>query len=355
MQGSETWRELLAEMTREPQERDRIVRELNVNSITITRWVNNESTPRLDNLRRLLDVVPEQRKHLFDLLIRDFPDIALHVENDEPLYEVTSAFYARVFTTYVTTPANMRFWLLGKMVLKYLLEQLDPDLQHVAVLLVQCQQPSRGIVRSLRSVMGAGTPPWSGNLETQTILFGAESFVGQVLLSGHAALIENTEKYFGLLPISEYTFPGAQVLALNNQRLPQDFQIRRIASEMAAPVAHMDNSAGVLYVGSTRPGAFQQPHLQLLWACAVLMALAFAPGDFYPRRDIILHMMPLPWMQGPSLLQVPHRTLQLMRDMMNDPVPLDRTSAERIIWQQIEEELILLAIKTHQNGANEIR
>ncbi len=42
MEGSETWRELLAEITSNPQERERIVRELNVNPITITRWVNNE-------------------------------------------------------------------------------------------------------------------------------------------------------------------------------------------------------------------------------------------------------------------------------------------------------------------------
>ncbi len=101
--------------------------------------------PRLDNLRRLLDVVPEQRNVLFNLLVRDFPDIALHVEDAESVYEVTSDFYASVFNTYVTTPANMRFWSLGKMILQYLLEQLDPELQHVAILLLKCQTPSQHV------------------------------------------------------------------------------------------------------------------------------------------------------------------------------------------------------------------
>ena len=314
MKGPETWRELLAEIISDSQERERIVQELNVNRITVARWVNKESIPRLDSLRRLLDAVPEHRKRLLDLLIRDFPDIALHIEATEPVYEVTGDFYASFFKTYVTAPAHMRFWLLSKMLLQYLLEQLDPDLQHVAILLLTCQPPSQHIVRSLRSVMGVGTPPWHGNMETQTIMLGAESFGGQVLLSGYPALIENAEKYVGLWPHTEYSFPGYQFFAFNHEKerhAPHDAQIRRIASEMAAPIVHMDKSAAILYVCSTRSGALRFPHLQLLQKCAVLMALAFAPEDFYARKEIVLHMMPHPWVQGPLLLQVPQRFFSL--------------------------------------------
>jgi hypothetical protein len=192
--------------------------------------------------------------------------------------------------------------------------------------------------------MGVGTPPWSGNLETQTIMLGAESFSGQVLLSGRPALIENTEEYSGLWPVSEYSFPGAQLSAFSERmekRLPSD--LRRVASEMAAPVIRTDSRAGVLYVCSTIPGAFRLPHLQILKECAMLVTLAFATENFYPRQDIILHIMPLPWMQGSLLLQVSRRILRLMRETMNDEFPLDRARAERIVWQQIEEELIQLA------------
>jgi len=70
MEGPETWRELLAEIISDSQERERIVQELDVNRITVARWINKETMPRLDSLRRLLDAVPEQRKRLFDLLIR---------------------------------------------------------------------------------------------------------------------------------------------------------------------------------------------------------------------------------------------------------------------------------------------
>jgi hypothetical protein len=346
MERSKTWRELLAEITRDPQERERIVRELNVNPITITRWINDESVPRIDNLRRLLNAVPDQRKHLFELLVRDFPDIALHVGNDGSFYEVTSDFYSTVFNTYVTTPASMRFWLISKMVLQYLLEQLDPDLHHAAVFLLQCQLSSGRIIRSMRSVMGVGTPPWGGNLETQTILLGAESFSGQVLLSGRPTLIENTNEYSGLWPASEYTFPGSQLSAFPKEMEKSslsDPQIHRIASEMAAPVMRTDSRAGVLYVCSTLPGAFSSPHLQMLKECAMLVTLAFAPEDFYARYNIILHILPPPWMQGYLILQVAQRILQLMRETMNDEFPLDRVHAERIVWQQIEEELIQIA------------
>lgn len=112
---------------------------------------------------------------------------------------------------------------------------------------------------------------------------------------------------------------------------------------MAVPVERMDRKAGVLYACSTLPGAFRRPHLQLLRECAMLVTLAFALDDFYPQQDIILHMMPLPWIQAPLLLQVSQRILQLIRETMNDEFPLDRAHAERIVWQQIEEELIQLA------------
>jgi len=356
MKGPETWRELLAEIISDPQERERIVQELNVNRITIARWINEETIPRLDSLRRLLDVVPEQRNRLFDLLIRDFPDIALHVEVIEPVYEITSDFYANVFKAYVTMLPHMRFWSIGKMVLQYLLAQLDPDLQHVAIILLQCQPPSPHVVRSLRSVMGVGTPPWHGNMETQTIVLGAESFAGQVLLSGYPALIEDAEKYVGLWTHSKYSFPGSQFFAFKHgreRRAPHDAQIRRIASEMAVPVVYRDKSAAVLYVCSTRPGAFRLPHLQLLQKCAFLMMLAFAPNDFYDRDQIVLHMLPHPWVQGSLLMKVPQRILQVMRGTTHDNAVLDRATAECMVWQQVEEELIQLASKYQDSRAHE--
>src|SRR5437667_7088007 len=148
----------------------------------------------------------------------------------------------------------MRFWSISKMILQYLLEQLDSDLQHAIVLLLQCQPSPERIIRSLRSVMGVGTPPWSGNLETQTIMLGAESFPGRVLLSGRPALIEDAEKHVGLWPASKYSYPGAQILASNHtgrmhKRASSGVQIRQIASEMAVPVIYTDRRAGVLYVG----------------------------------------------------------------------------------------------------------
>jgi hypothetical protein len=87
--------------------------------------------------------------------------------------------------------------------------------------------------------------------------------------------------------------------------------------------------------------------------CAALMTLAFVPDDFYGRREIVLHMMPHPWVQGSLLMQVPQRILQLMRGTMNGNAPLDRTTAERIVWQQVEEELIQLASRYHENRAHE--
>jgi len=330
-----TWRELLAEIAREPQERERIAHELNIHPVTISRWMHQESVPRLDNLRRLLSAIPtsEQRKHFFDLLMHDFPAIALHIDADEPLHVVASEFYARAFKMYVTTPASMRFWSLGQLILQHLLQLLDPEWQHVAVLLLRCQPPIKQTIRSLHGVMGVGITPWGDNLAAQTTFAGAESFVGQVFLLGHPALIANSETYNGLLPRTEY--PLLPSLA----PLPQS-RARLVASEMAAPIISGDKSAGVLHVCSTRSNSFHASHLRILQEYASLATLAFAPEDFYARTDILLHILPPPWAQRPVLLQLSDRILGIMRGMMAEQLPLDRSRAEAIAWQQMEEELI---------------
>ena len=58
MQKPPTWRELLGSIIRDPQERQRIASDLGVRTITLMRWANGESNPRLQTLHQLLGVLP---------------------------------------------------------------------------------------------------------------------------------------------------------------------------------------------------------------------------------------------------------------------------------------------------------
>lgn len=76
MQEPPTWRELLGKIVADPHERERIANELGVNPITLVRWVNNESKPRTQHLRQLLNALPEYRARLLELIIEEFEDFS---------------------------------------------------------------------------------------------------------------------------------------------------------------------------------------------------------------------------------------------------------------------------------------
>src|SRR5579883_2024761 len=61
MEASQSWRELLGKIIADPQERQRLADTLNINPITLTRWATHKSNPRPDNLRPLIEVLPQYR------------------------------------------------------------------------------------------------------------------------------------------------------------------------------------------------------------------------------------------------------------------------------------------------------
>jgi len=72
MQGLASWRELLGKIIADSQERQRIANKLGVNPITLTRWVSNKSKPRPQNLRQLLDALPEYHSRMLELIAIEF-------------------------------------------------------------------------------------------------------------------------------------------------------------------------------------------------------------------------------------------------------------------------------------------
>ena len=93
MQELASWRELRGKIIADSHERQRIANMLGVNPITLTRWVNNESKPRPQNLRQLLDALPEYHSLLLELIATEFEgNIAgsLLVSSTQPDYFVPS-------------------------------------------------------------------------------------------------------------------------------------------------------------------------------------------------------------------------------------------------------------------------
>ena len=81
MQESPTWRDFLGSIIQDPQERRRLANELGINPVTLTRWVNNESSPRSRSIQRLLTALPQHRKALLELLLDDFEGLIAETED----------------------------------------------------------------------------------------------------------------------------------------------------------------------------------------------------------------------------------------------------------------------------------
>lgn len=76
MKEQQTWRTLLGTLIEEPRHKQQIATELGVNPLTLTRWVKNKATPRLESLHQLLSILPEWRALLLPLIVQEFPEFS---------------------------------------------------------------------------------------------------------------------------------------------------------------------------------------------------------------------------------------------------------------------------------------
>ena len=323
MQEATTWRELLGSIIQDPQERRRLANELSINPVTLTRWVNNESSPRSQSIQRLLNALPQHRKALLDQLIDEFGGFIAGTEGsltEDLLYKIPSEFYIRVLRTRATIPKVLRFSSLCDLILQQALEQLDPNRVGIAVTVVQCMPPSANQqIRSLRESVGRGTPPWENNLDQQAILLGAESLAGHTVSLGR--LVVNQD-------LSE------------RQSLSPGYHGQWEESAAAAPIMLEGKVSGCLLVSSSQPNYFQQSRQTLIESYADLIALAFDAVEFYDTRQIELGLVPYQEVQKAYLSSFRQRLSETMIQATKNQQPLTIFEAEQIVWQQFEKELL---------------
>jgi len=318
---SNNWRELLSNITADPAERDRIANEVGVHSITLMRWVNGESSPRLHNLRQLLRALPQaQRNQLLPLIEHMLPDIAdIHVHNSAE--EIPYLFMLEVLEVRAATPDLMRFWTITRLVLQQALKQLDSEGVGMAITVVRCMPPSKnGKIRSLRETVGLGTPPWGGDLEEKALLLGAES------LAGHATVTCRLEQ-IGDLRSSKRFLPA--------------YQVEHEVSAIACPLMYGSRIAGCLSLSCTQPNYFaSEARLSLVRGYTHLVSLAFDSEDFYNPELIGLHIMPPIAKQQEYFAGFRQRVLKLLQESADTTSRLTNTQAELLVWQEVEERLL---------------
>ncbi len=324
MDQAETWRELLGRCIENPQERQRLADALGINPMTLNRWVTGESDPRQQNLRRLLQALPQYRERFIALIEQEFKGFSTMMQGEAGQLEsavIPSEFYFRALHTWAITPKSLLFLLLCDLILQQALEQLDPHRHGMAVTAACCMPPctSRKKVLSLHEKVGRGTPPWTRELEYQAIFLGAESLAGHVITSGHLEVNQNLQ---------------------DKNSLSAGYRGPWEVSAAAVPIMSMGKVAGSLLISSTRPDYFLPTRCKLIEQYAELIALAFAPEDFYELEQIELAPLPSYEVQQPYLAGFRKRVNELMLQDASRQHLMTIFEAEQIVWQQIEAELL---------------
>jgi len=320
----QTWRELLATLIADPQERQRIADATRVSAITLQRWSTNKSNPRKDNLRPLLDTVAEYRQQFTELIVKEFPDFLKEFPEAETLMEIPSAFYARVLSAHTSSPPILRASTICILILQQIVVHLDPRLSGLVALVAQCVPPASGRkVRSLRLIQGRGTPPWTGQVENRTQFFGAESQTGMALQSGRAVAFQSQE-------VKSRLFPAHHT---NVEK-----------STAVLPIIQSDRVAGCLCLASNLPGFFSQARLDLAKSYADLLVLAFEHNEFFDLQDVELGIMPASHLQQERIAMFQQRVTQQMIRAVQNGQPITRPKAELRVWQELEEELLQISL-----------
>ncbi|MBV8823347.1 MAG: GAF domain-containing protein [Chloroflexi bacterium] len=319
---AQTWRELLGIVIRDPRERQRIAEELGIRTITLGRWVSGESDPRSQNLRRLLEVVPQYREQLLDLIREEegFEEFAEKTQHD-PSKEIHTEFYERILIALATSASHLRFWSICNLVLQQAMGQLDPERLGIVMWVICCMPPSgpHNKVRSLREIIGRGTPPWGGNLEQKGVFLGAESLAGNVVALLRPAIIENLDE--------EYSLPATR---MENEK-----------SAAVYPILYAGRIAGVFLISSTQYNYFlPQFRSSLAQGYADLLALALDPEKFYAPKDIALCMIRSEQEQKKLFVNFRQRVANSMIEASRRGEYLNNLQADELVWRQLEEELL---------------
>ena len=313
-----TWREQLGIHIRTPEERKRIADQLGVNPLTLTRWVNNESSPHRSSLQKLLSLLPSHQTELIEMLRYEAPSEPIVEEHSS----VSLSLYTSVMNAYTTAHPTLLFWSISQRILQHALTHLVTGEDAIEILVVQCMPPTHaGKIRSLHEIIRESSSTPDSYTQHRSVFLGAESLAGAALTSLHTKVVYNFSEERSIYP--------------------RMLEIGEECSAIACPILYTNRVAGCLLVSSPNSNYFSVPQQQLIERCAELFALAFTHEQFYPFETLDLYPMPPEQKQQEYITTFRKRVSQVMRDPATEQ-PRTLLQAEQQVWQQIEEELLAL-------------
>lgn len=322
-----TWQEFLGKLTAKPQERARLAAAIRVRPITLQRWADGTSKPRIENIRLLIKNLPKDTYPLFmRLLITDFPELLRdELPGERIAQRLPSEFYARVLHNLALAPRSIHRQSMQDLILQQALQHLDPDQHGLSVTLVVCVQPRlERKVRSLREAGGMATPPWPRNLVERPLFLGTESLVG-------------------------YAIAYARSCVVNNRDEPTFFPVQwdeHTRSTAAFPIFRHARIVGGLIFASAHAFFFTPPRLSVIEDYSHLAACIFEPEDSFDTSEIELRIMPSYERQRPYFAGYHQRVSRKLVEAETMEQQITLQQARQIVWQDLEDVLLQVVLQS---------
>ncbi|HEX7734413.1 MAG TPA: GAF domain-containing protein [Ktedonobacteraceae bacterium] len=321
------WRAFLGQIIENPGAKEQLARAIRVRPVTIQRWSEGSFRPREEHLRALIKHLPAEAYPLFmRLLLRDYPELIQDTVPPEQAPQlIPSEFYARALSNLALTPPPMYRLSMQDLLFQQILAHLDPDQRGLAISIVVCVPPRvTKKVRSLWKIGGLATPPWPYHLTEKPMFLGAEALVGYAVQHLRPAVINSKE---------ELTFYPANWTEFER-------------SVAAFPLLHQAGIVGGLIVSSAQEFFFTEQRLATLEAYSYLASCIFERQESYQDHEIELQMMPAYEQQLPFFQDYSQRVSRVYADAARTPNPLTLQQARQFIWQEIEEVMIQVFLRT---------
>jgi len=324
------WREALRAYIQDVRQRQRIALALGVHPLTLVRWTNRVSVPRLQYLRDLPDLLPEQREEVLQSILEEFPLLREpnYKESTQSIGISSPDFSREVLNLLTMTSPELRYEVLCDVILTDAIETLDPHKLGIALLVARCMPPSPGQkVRSLLVTTVRGNASWPHyieQMEPSAVFLGIESLAGQAVSTLSAGM--------GKHLFSDLTYP-----------YHCSYFGDLIQSAIATPILHLGGIGGCLIAVSSRAHSFSFLTQRDFKNIANLLALSFDPAAFYPSEQIDLAVLPEYYVQTEYITSYEQRLSALLATNAENVHPLRYMQAIQRVWSTIGEDVLRLS------------
>jgi transcriptional regulator with XRE-family HTH domain len=275
---SRAWRDYLGKLLEDAEMKKNLAQALSIASYTLERWVSGDSTPRLSNIRALLEALPAPHaEELRRLAAPEFPEGALssrgpyELDDLAVVKDISPTLYQLCLKELRKQAADMRQWGICQLCLDAAWRGLDPQREGLTLIVVRCSPPSleQEQVSSLQEKYCINERR-SAHQALPGLFVGAESLAGQVVKTAIPLVVDHDSSFFFTHQVSQ----------------------EQIKSAAAYPFCRSGQVAGSLLAVSATPHFFTPVRCFLLEAFSDLMMLAFQDREFYPLGAIALRTFP---------------------------------------------------------------